>query len=43
LRDLSDDYKAPPGQLIDFKPPSVSDVMDALDDVPAAPVQNPLL
>ena len=33
LLQLSDDYKTPPGQLVDFNPPSVSDVMDALDGV----------
>lgn len=36
LLELRDQYKSPPGQLIDFKPPSVSDVMDALDAVSKA-------
>lgn len=36
LEALRADYKAPPGQLFDFKPPTVSDVMDALDGVARA-------
>src|SRR5690625_702079 len=36
LDGLSDDYKAPSGMLVDFSPPSVSDVMDALDGVSKA-------
>lgn len=36
LLDLSSEYKSPPGQLVDFNPPSVSDVMDALDGVTKA-------
>lgn len=36
LLELSDEYKSPPGQLVDFNPPSVSDVMDALDGVTKA-------
>lgn len=36
LDELADDYKAPAGMLADFSPPSVSDVMDALDGVSKA-------
>lgn len=36
LDDLAVDYKAPPGMLADFSPPSVTEVMDALDGVSKA-------
>ena len=36
LESMRVDYKAPPGQLFEFKPPTVSDVMDALDGVARA-------
>jgi hypothetical protein len=36
LDSLKDDYKASPGQLLGFEPPSVADVMDALDGVAKA-------
>lgn len=36
LYSLRDDYKSPPGQIADFSPPAVSDVMDALDGIARA-------
>lgn len=36
MNELADDYRKPPGQLVDFSPPTVSDVMDALEFVAKA-------